>query len=139
MWCGCCFLFFKQKTAYEMRISDWSSDVCSSDLVPFVRLGRDDNAIAQLRGAGFGLAATVVRGGEDVFAARLPQRLVYVLGAEGEGMDAALAEACDLRLSIPGTRPVESPNVAAAPAVLPSPWAPANFRQATRYGREARD
>src|SRR3546814_2575651 len=26
--------FFKQKTAYEMRISDWSSDVCSSDLVP---------------------------------------------------------------------------------------------------------
>src|SRR3546814_6762152 len=31
----CCmlfFFFFKQKTAYEMRISDWSSDVCSSDL-----------------------------------------------------------------------------------------------------------
>src|SRR3546814_6810125 len=30
----CCFFFFKQKTAYEMRISDWSSDVCSSDLHP---------------------------------------------------------------------------------------------------------
>src|SRR3546814_13482375 len=30
--CGFGFLFFKQKTAYEMRISDWSSDVCSSDL-----------------------------------------------------------------------------------------------------------
>src|SRR3546814_8209993 len=28
----CVFLFFKQKTAYDMRISDWSSDVCSSDL-----------------------------------------------------------------------------------------------------------
>src|SRR3546814_972809 len=27
-----CFFFFKHKTAYEMRISDWSSDVCSSDL-----------------------------------------------------------------------------------------------------------
>src|SRR3546814_17544244 len=27
-----CFFFFKQKTAYEMRIIDWSSDVCSSDL-----------------------------------------------------------------------------------------------------------
>src|SRR3546814_4780091 len=27
------FVFFKQKTAYEMRISDWSSDVCSSDLL----------------------------------------------------------------------------------------------------------
>src|SRR3546814_1849572 len=33
MCCLCvCFFFFKQKTAYEMRISDWSSDVCSSDL-----------------------------------------------------------------------------------------------------------
>src|SRR3546814_10373900 len=36
-WCCCVseclsFFFFKQKTAYEMRISDWSSDVCSSDL-----------------------------------------------------------------------------------------------------------
>src|SRR3546814_13394688 len=29
----CVFFFLKQKTAYEMRISDWSSDVCSSDLV----------------------------------------------------------------------------------------------------------
>src|SRR3546814_4962772 len=30
----CVVFFFKQKTAYEMRISDWSSDVCSSDLPP---------------------------------------------------------------------------------------------------------
>src|SRR3546814_1646166 len=41
------FFFFKQKTAYEMRISDWSSDVCSSDLegrahrVGDVRIGAD--------------------------------------------------------------------------------------------------
>src|SRR3546814_3700774 len=33
-----CVFFFKQKTAYEMRISDWSSDVCSSDL----RAGRGE-------------------------------------------------------------------------------------------------
>src|SRR3546814_11662446 len=33
---GVCF-FFKQKTAYEMRISDWSSDVCSSDLLATLR------------------------------------------------------------------------------------------------------
>src|SRR3546814_7639380 len=32
--CRCIFVFFKQKTAYDMRISDWSSDVCSSDLLP---------------------------------------------------------------------------------------------------------
>src|SRR3546814_14765200 len=35
---SCCdFFFFKQKTAYEMRISDWSSDVCSSDLLGCTR------------------------------------------------------------------------------------------------------
>src|SRR3546814_3982225 len=34
------FLFFKQKTAYEMRISDWSSDVCSSDLAVLVEQGQ---------------------------------------------------------------------------------------------------
>src|SRR3546814_5075008 len=33
------FFFFKQKTAYEMRISDWSSDVCSSDLFRLILLG----------------------------------------------------------------------------------------------------
>src|SRR3546814_2941567 len=39
------FFFFKQKTAYEMRISDWSSDVCSSDLgMPLANL----NAFAEL-------------------------------------------------------------------------------------------
>src|SRR3546814_13408345 len=38
--CGA-FFVFKRKTAYEMRISDWSSDVCSSDLVAaFLRWGR---------------------------------------------------------------------------------------------------
>src|SRR3546814_13945393 len=38
-----CFFFVKQKTAYEMRISDWSSDVCSSDLrVTGLRAGGDD-------------------------------------------------------------------------------------------------
>src|SRR3546814_2704697 len=33
--------FFKQKTAYEMRISDWSSDVCSSDLEAFLVVNGD--------------------------------------------------------------------------------------------------
>src|SRR3546814_8739410 len=41
--CICCcfvsFFFCKQKTAYEMRISDWSSDVCSSDLTCAERFG----------------------------------------------------------------------------------------------------
>src|SRR3546814_8419712 len=36
------FFFFKQKTAYEMRISDWSSDVCSSDLLKLGSLTHAD-------------------------------------------------------------------------------------------------
>src|SRR3546814_10893463 len=41
-----CVFFCKQKTAYEMRISDWSSDVCSSDLIA----GMDDHRQAGLAG-----------------------------------------------------------------------------------------
>src|SRR3546814_4013004 len=42
----CCllFFFFKQKTAYEMRISDWSSDVCSSDLLFRIAADRQTDA-----------------------------------------------------------------------------------------------
>src|SRR3546814_3955948 len=49
LWLLCCvFFFFKQKTAYEMRISDWSSDVCSSDLSgQAVRGARVAQGIAQ--------------------------------------------------------------------------------------------
>src|SRR3546814_10513839 len=54
----CFFFFFKQKTAYEMRISDWSSDVCSSDLLQYpvfaqwlqeAYLGRMARALERLR------------------------------------------------------------------------------------------
>src|SRR3546814_4559993 len=38
------FFFFKQKTAYEMRISDWSSDVCSSDLLGWETASRPRHA-----------------------------------------------------------------------------------------------
>jgi TrmH RNA methyltransferase len=93
-----------------------------AEAVPLVRLGRSDNAIAQLRGAGFALAATLVEGGRDPFRERLPERLVHVLGAEGEGMDRSLASSCDLQLSIPGTGAVESLNVATATAVLLAAW-----------------
>src|SRR3546814_2466948 len=67
MWCYCCEMcfqyipvfFFKQKTAYGLRISDWSSDVCSSDLDQIL-LYRGDGRIDQL-GAVIGLACNNVR------------------------------------------------------------------------------
>src|SRR3546814_6655340 len=51
------FFFFKQKTAYEMRISDWSSDVCSSDLCRTHR--RDDAAHLAVRAGLAGLGQLV--------------------------------------------------------------------------------
>lgn len=93
-----------------------------AEMVPLVRMQERHDSLAALRAAGFTLAATVVRDGQDVFSTRLPERLVYVMGAEGEGMDEGLAAACDLRLSIPGTGAVESLNVAAATAVFLAQW-----------------
>src|SRR3546814_7697231 len=59
------FFFFKQKTAYEMRISDWSSDVCSSDLAHHgARLHRGGAALSGARrGAVWHRAAPEVRRG----------------------------------------------------------------------------
>src|SRR3546814_10176866 len=46
------FFFFKQKTAYEMRISDWSSDVCSSDLLAGgdIARGKTDDLVVAMHG-----------------------------------------------------------------------------------------
>src|SRR3546814_6889657 len=55
--CSCVFVFFfKQKTAYEMRISDWSSDVCSSDLAPRRRGQQRLHALEAVGGVDSGLA-----------------------------------------------------------------------------------
>src|SRR3546814_9154096 len=61
------FFFFKQKTAYEMRISDWSSDVCSSDLSSSL-----DGKVAFVTGAdrnlGKAMATALLRDGANVVA-----------------------------------------------------------------------
>src|SRR3546814_1391939 len=53
------FFFVKQKTAYEMRISDWSSDVCSSDLLGSVLVTLSQNARNRSTRAEGGLPATI--------------------------------------------------------------------------------
>lgn len=93
-----------------------------AEAVPLVRLPALPQAMEALRAGGFGLAATLVEGGDSLFKCALPERLVYVMGAEGEGMDRALAQTCDLQVSIPGSGAVESLNVASATAVLLSHW-----------------
>src|SRR3546814_2160449 len=59
------FFFFKQKTAYEMRISDWSSDVCSSDLVEHIGINSQQSGtlgiLAQVRAGNLTLRQVVER------------------------------------------------------------------------------
>src|SRR3546814_1106759 len=94
------FFFFKQKTAYEMRISDWSSDVCSSDLMAkageIVRLGR---GLYQVVDADFGgdhalaeVAKTVPKGIICLLSAlafheltdQIPARIWIAIGLRSE-------------------------------------------------------
>src|SRR3546814_1358361 len=85
--CGFVFFFFKQKTAYEMRISDWSSDVCSSDL--FGVLG-SALAVGSLSGALLAarrtrvrlrllVAAAVAFGVAEIVAGVLPSYVAFML------------------------------------------------------------
>src|SRR3546814_1176492 len=75
------FFFFKQKTAYEMRISDWSSDVCSSDLqvLESFAFREEIEQIQQMRDAGIvseDLARNLRIETENVHASRRPMATV---------------------------------------------------------------
>src|SRR3546814_5771071 len=61
-----CFFFFKQKTSYEMRISDWSSDVCSSDLIRRSHGFRafDRQAFREIVAFSIPIAQTIIRPGQ---------------------------------------------------------------------------
>src|SRR3546814_2306978 len=78
----CClvlFFFFKQKTAYEMRISDWSSDVCSSDLLV---IGAEQEHFGELAKSGPVEEHRLAAGGlgDDRGAKRVDQTCLEALG-----------------------------------------------------------
>src|SRR3546814_10906565 len=86
-----CFFFFKQKTAYEMRISDWSSDVCSSDL------------ILSAASSSVGLAAiqiAIQRGAIPVATTRLPHKKQRLLDAGAHDVIVTQEEDLAARLEI---------------------------------------
>src|SRR3546814_5760270 len=68
------FFFFKQKTAYEMRISDWSSDVCSSDLAEHAAHHHRQQLLLR-------------RGDEDLVHRVRGQQADQVAGEDGEDAD----------------------------------------------------
>ena len=89
-----------------------------AEAVTLVRVDDDIDALAQLRAAGYAIAATVPRDGNSLYSTRLAARSVLVFGAEGEGMSKTLIDAADVRLTIPGSGVIESLNIAASAAIV---------------------
>src|SRR3546814_5159167 len=81
------FFFFKQKTAYEMRISDWSSDVCSSDLLAlrYNALVKQESLARFAQSLGLGDFIQLSRSERD---------------SGGAGKPAILADACEAVVEI---------------------------------------
>ncbi len=89
-----------------------------AEIVPLVAIDDAARALTQFSRAGFEAVATVVRGGEDLYARPLPRRCVLVFGAEGGGIGPALLRAVPRHLRIPGSGAVESLNIATAVGVV---------------------
>src|SRR3546814_17394145 len=125
----CRFFFFKQKTAYEMRISDWSSDVCSSDLVPGNSVsghpltGSPAGSIAHGQAA-LPLASFVPEGAAgDMTGARAAtfhRRLAALLHRDGTGDRPGACATLDR--SVRGRGP--APRLGAPPGAVPPPASP---------------
>jgi TrmH family RNA methyltransferase len=74
--------------------------------------------VARFRALGGHAVATLARGGTALFDARLAPPLAVAIGNEGAGLSAALADLCDVRVTIPMAPGSESLNAAAAAAVV---------------------
>src|SRR3546814_1290004 len=111
----CCvgvFFFFKQKTAYEMRISDWSSDVCSSDLLS----GGDDGRLVR----------TAADGTADELAS-VPRKWIehVVVADHGNALNSQIAYAAGRRVDLlPSDAEIAARWKAYTPPKLehPTPW-----------------
>src|SRR3546814_1550067 len=108
------FFFFKQKTAYEMRISDWSSDVCSSDLVHELAFG--ENLAA--RRLGRSLQADEGRVADQLqnIGRRCGSRVDY--GAPMNGRAARCKQALLDEVQVPAHQPRMNPLFANLPTTI---------------------
>src|SRR3546814_14873162 len=101
--------FFKQKTAYEMRISDWSSDVCSSDL----QRRSEVEVGVQFEDIGLGAIAGIAERGDFAQVARLRHAAIGIFGIEQADIIAVGIEADRIGVGEPdkGAERRQRPNV----------------------------
>ena len=96
-----------------MRVAEGGAEA-----VPIAQIMPGEDILGSLRNADIRVVATVPHEGESLYRAKLPDRAVLVLGAEGGGLNQGLIDRADFQVTIPGTGAVDSLNVAASAAVL---------------------
>src|SRR3546814_10222743 len=111
--------FFKQKTAYEMRISDWSSDVCSSDLLPDFRIeAQFSGPVCGIDEAGRGpWAGPVVAAAAILDPARLPPGIddsKKLTAARREALFAAVLASASIGIGAASVAEIERLNILGA-------------------------
>jgi TrmH RNA methyltransferase len=90
----------------------------AAETVRLVRYRGAARALAVLKQAGFTRVVTSSHAAQPLYAAEVPEKAVFVFGAEGTGISPQAAELADLALAIPGSGAVESLNVSVAAGVL---------------------
>lgn len=73
--------------------------------------------VASLRESGYKIVAADPKAKHSLFSFRLPQKVAFIFGAEGEGVSTSLRESADFQVMIPGTGDIQSLNVSAAVAI----------------------
>jgi len=86
----------------------------AAETVPVCDLADPAADLTRLKREGWRVVVTTSHAGTPLYAAKLPERAVLVLGSEGEGVSPTVDRLADLRVRIPGTGTVESLNVAVA-------------------------
>src|SRR3546814_14400451 len=112
-----CVFLFKQKTAYEMRISDWSSDVCSSDLAAFTAKFTD----IQLQATGI-TAASGLPGVDSTNAPSNTALSINAGSARAKGVEVAgiVSPTSDMSFAF-GLSSLELKNIPLAPPAILTP------------------
>ncbi|WP_028841610.1 TrmH family RNA methyltransferase [Thermodesulfobacterium hveragerdense] len=90
--------------------------------VPVIKFERLTELAEDLKKRGFGLTATVVKGGEELFSFSFPPKTALVFGNEAKGLSKEGMEVSDYRLTIPIVGKVESLNVAVSAGILLYQW-----------------